>query len=79
MNTFDSFSFSATLSPESTKAMENILWGANPEKVVSTSVYLTEYVQIRKHKKYRINKKWAKRYGVRPITHKYDNVEIEYK
>ena len=79
MNSFDSFSFSAALSPESAEAMESLLWDINPKNVVSTSFYFTEYVQSRRHKKYRINKKWAKRYGVRPIVHKYDNVKIEYK
>ena len=76
MNTFDSFSFSATLTPESANAMAD-LWKVDPDKVVSTSFYVTKYVQNRKHKKYRINKKWAKRYGVKPITYKYDNVKID--
>ena len=34
-------------------------------------------VQCRKHRKKRINKKWAKRYGYKPITVKLRNVEIK--
>lgn len=74
MNTFDSFSFSASLSPESAEAM-NDLWMPKPGDLVS--LYFTEYTQARKHKKYRINKKWAKRYGMKPVTHKLENVRFE--
>ena len=31
---------------------------------------IPELVQVRKHKKYRINKKWKKRYGMKVIYHK---------
>ena len=34
-------------------------------------------IQRRKHRKKRINKKWAKRYGYKPITVKLRNVEIK--
>lgn len=35
-------------------------------------------VQCRKHRKKRINKKWAKRYGYKPITVKLRDVEIKF-
>jgi hypothetical protein len=33
-------------------------------------VEIPEVVQVRTHKKHRINKKWKKRYGVKVIYHK---------
>lgn len=33
----------------------------------SYTIVYTKYVQARKHKKRRINKKWLKRYGLKPI------------
>ena len=36
----------------------------NPD---SYTIEYTEYVQARKHKKKRINKKWLKRYGYKPV------------
>lgn len=38
----------------------------NPRPNSYTIAY-TEYVQTRKHKKRRINKKWLKRYGLKPV------------
>jgi hypothetical protein len=35
-------------------------------------------VQRRKHRKKRINKKWAKRYGYKPITVRLRDIEIKY-
>jgi hypothetical protein len=34
----------------------------------SYDVQFLKVVQVRKHKKRRINRKWAKRYGYKPIT-----------
>ena len=35
-------------------------------------------VQRRKHRKKRINKKWAKRYGYKPITVELRDIEIKF-
>jgi hypothetical protein len=47
----------------------------NPHPNSYTIAY-TEYVQARKHKKRRINKKWLKRYGLKPIQVESDGWEI---
>lgn len=39
--------------------------------------HYTKLVQRRKHKKYRINKKWAKRYGFREETCNMGNYHID--
>lgn len=39
--------------------------------------HYTKLVQRRKHKKYRINKKWAKRYGFREETYNMGNYHID--
>ena len=72
MNTFDSFSFSATLTPESVDAFKQ-LFNSN---VPTYSLQYTTLIQNRKHKKNRINKKWAKRYGYSPVIHRYNDVKI---
>lgn len=36
----------------------------------------TEYVQVRQHKKRRINKKWLKRYGLKPVQVESDGWKI---
>lgn len=39
--------------------------------------HCTKLVQRRKHKKHRINKKWAKRYGFREETYNMGNYHID--
>ncbi len=41
-----------------------------------TRPYPTTYVQVRTHKKRRINKKWKKRYGFKTARGKYDPHEV---
>lgn len=43
---------------------------------IFTRPYPTTYVQVRTHRKRRINKKWRKRYGFKTVRGKYDPHEV---
>ena len=40
------------------------------------TIEYTKYIQARKHKKRRINKKWLKRYGIKPIQVRTEGWEL---
>ena len=48
----------------------NTLCGDSENNESKTELYFSTMVQNRKHKKKRINKKWAKRYGFREVQTK---------
>lgn len=63
------------LSSERVKALINSLHGIHGVGMPHTKVSMTfknpKKVQVRRHKKKRINKKWAKRYGYKILVDKY--------
>ena len=43
----------------------------------SFDITYTKSVQVRKHRKKRINKKWAKRYGFRPVQETIKDLKLK--
>lgn len=65
-DSFDSFTFAVK---EATANLQEKLLNAGYKPLPdSYSFYMPVYVQRRKHKKKRINKKWAKRYGYKTVN-----------
>ena len=65
----DTFSFETDLSDESYNEVFSTLFMPEEQNNIFTTTIpiITGYKQARTHKKRRINKKWRKRYGFKPI------------
>lgn len=76
LNTYTDTEFSATCEIN-LNVLNRIIGTDTTNSNDAWEFHCTKLVQRRKHKKHRINKKWAKRYGFREETYNMGNYHID--